>query len=146
MERRTGNKRDGDKDKGGLGSVDGVIKIEEHGGLAREFITIGRSFEEALGRCTIRDDEQRNAIIIYKAQLELFDMWDEIDDLTNWLNASAAVGGYNRSLASMTETRIYVPEGAGIKMDKNTHKALMELQKQRERGKQPNEEGETYKE
>ena len=87
------------KDDDHGGSVDGVIKIEERGGLAKEFITIGRSFEEALGRCTIRDDIQRNAIIIYKAQLELLKLWDEIQDETNWLNASAAVGGYNRSLA-----------------------------------------------
>lgn len=134
------------KDENHGGSVDGVIKIEEHGGLAKEFITIGRSFEEALGRCTIRDDIQRNAIIIYKAQLELFEMWEEIQDLTNWLNASAAVGGYNRSLASMTETRIYVPEGAGIKMDKNSQKALLEMQKVRASGKQQSEEKESHNE
>ncbi len=137
------NQRDGDKEKG---SVQGVIKIEEHGGLAKEFITIGRSFEEALGRCTLRDDEQKNAIIIYKAQLEIFEMDDEIQDLTNLLNASAAVGGYNRSLASMTETRIYVPEGAGIKMDKGTQKALMELQKTRGQGKREERDGEEVKE
>lgn len=133
------SRSDGHREKEDIGSIEGVFKLEDQGGLAREFITIGRSFEEALGRCTIRDDIQRNAIIIYKAQLELFGMWDEIDDLTNWLNASAAVGGFNRSLASMTETRIYVPEGAGIKMDKNTQKTLMELQKMRATGRQEGE-------
>lgn len=117
------------------GSIDGVIKIEGQSQLPQEFITIGRSFEEALGRCTIRDEEQKNAIIIYKAQLEMFEMLDEIQDLTNWLNASSAVGGYNRSLSAMTYTGIYVPEGAGIKLSKDNQKALSEVQKeQRQRG------------
>ncbi len=108
-----------------------VVKIVQQGQLPIEFITIGKSFEEALGRCVLRDDEQKNAVIIYKAQLEMFDMYEEIQNLTNWLNASAAVGGFNRSLAAMTYSQIYVPEGAGIKVSKENQKALMEMQKQR---------------
>jgi len=113
-------------------SVDGVLKIVKSGELAQEFITVGKSFEEALGRCSIRDDEQRNAIIIYKAQLDLFEMVDEVEDLTNWVNAGSAVGGFNRSLAAMVGTGIYYPVGAGIKVGKEDQKALMEIQKQRE--------------
>jgi len=113
-------------------SVDGVLKIVKSGELAQEFITVGKSFEEALGRCSIRDDEQRNAIIIYKAQLDLFEMVDEVEDLTNWVNAGSAVGGFNRSLAAMVGTGIYFPVCAGIKVGKEDQKALMEIQKQRE--------------
>lgn len=113
------------------GDVAGVVRIVGHAQLPQEFITIGKNFEEALGRCVLRDDEQKNAIIIYKAQLEMFGLLNEIQDLTNWLNASAAVGGYNRSLAAMSHTGIYVPEGAGIKISKENQKALMEMQKQR---------------
>lgn len=117
-------------------NIAGVIHIAQPGQIAQEFITAGKSFEEALGRCTIRDDEQKNAIIIYKAQLSLFLMTDEIMDLTNLLNAASAVGGFNKSLAAMVATGIYVPEGAGIKLSKENQKALMELQKQRAMGKQ----------
>ena len=117
------------------GSVAGVVRIVGQTQLPQEFITIGKEFEEALGRCVLRDDDQRNAIIIYKAQLEMFSMLIEIQDLTNWLNASAAVGGFNRSLAAMTYTGIYVPEGAGIKVSKENQKALMEMQKQRSMAK-----------
>jgi len=113
-------------------SVDGVLKIVKSGDLAQEFITVGKSFEEALGRCSIRDDEQRNAIIIYKAQLDLFGMNNEVQDLTNWVNAGSAVGGFNRSLAAMVGTGIYYPVGAGIKVGKEDQKALMEIQKQRD--------------
>ncbi len=118
------------------GSIEGVIKIEGQGQLPQEFITIGKGFGEALGRCVLRDDNQRNAVILYKAQLEMFGLGEEIDDLINWLNASAAVGGFNRSLAAMTYTGIYVPEGAGIKLSKENQKAIMELQKVRAQGKQ----------
>lgn len=124
----------------GHGSIDGVIKIEGQSQLPQEFITIGRSFDEALGRCVLRDDDQRNSVILYKAQLEMFKMFGEIKDLTSWLNASAAVGGFNRSLAAMTYTGIYVPEGAGIKMNKESQKALIEMQQVRARSQQRRDE------
>lgn len=111
---------------------EGVVKIASQGQLPQEFITIGKSFEEALGRCTLRDDRQKNAIIIYKAQLEMFGMMKEIQDLTNWLNASSAVGGYNKSLAAMTYTGIYIPEGAGIKLSKQGSKEYLEAQRRLE--------------
>ena len=113
--------------------IRGVVQNIGQKQLPQEFITIGTTFAEALGRCVLRDERQKNAVIIYKAQLEMFGMTEEIQDLVNWLNASAAVGGFNRSLAAMTYGRIYVPEGAGIKVSKENHKALMELQKERSR-------------
>lgn len=115
--------------------LEGVVKFAGQGQLPQEFLTIGKDFDEALGRCVLRDDDQRNVVILYKAQLEMFGLWGEIGSLTSWLNASAAVGGYNRSLAAMTYTGIYVPEGAGIKLSRSQEKTLMELQKLRAQGK-----------
>jgi PHD/YefM family antitoxin component YafN of YafNO toxin-antitoxin module len=129
-------KNDGHRKMPPPGDVAGVIHIAQPGQLAQEFITVGKSFEEALGRCVIRDDDQKNAIIIYKAQLEMFSMIEEIKDLTNWLNAASAVGGFNRSLSAMVGTNIFVAEGAGIKLSKENQKALMELQRQRAMGRQ----------
>ena len=136
------NRKTGEEKGNHQGSYEGVVKLLGKSQLPQEFITVGRSFDDALGRCVLRDDNQRNAVILYKAQLELFEMWDEIGDLISWLNASAAVGGFNRSLAAMTYTGIYVPEGAGIKLHKDNQKALMELQKIKAAGhsdKQQNE-------
>ena len=135
----TSVKNDGHRKMPPKGDVAGVIHIAQPGQLAQEFITVGKSFEEALGRCVIRDDEQKNAIIIYKAQLGMFDMVEEVQDLTNLLNAASAVGGFNRSLSAMVGTQIFVAEGAGIKLSKENQKALMELQKQRAMGRQENE-------
>lgn len=113
------------------GSRDGVIKIVGQTQLPIEFLTIGKNFEEALGRCVMRDDNQRNAVNFYKAQLDLFGMWDEIQDLTNWLNSSAAVGGFNRSLAAMTHTGTIISEGLGVKVSKESRKALEEIARYR---------------
>lgn len=110
-------------------STEGIIKIERQGNLAKEFLEVGKDFDEALGRCVILDHDQRNDIILYKSQLEMFDMWDEIQHLTSWLNASAAVGGFNRSLAAMTEVGIFMAEGAGVHISKENQKVLAEMQK-----------------
>jgi len=117
------------------GSAEGIIKLESTSQLPQEFIKVGKDFEEALGRCVLRDDNQKTDIILYKAQLDLFNMTDEVKNLTAWLNASPAVGGFNRSLAAMTYTGIYVPEGAGVKMSKESHKLIMEAQQAKERAR-----------
>ncbi len=117
------------KGNGHHGDVNSVVKIVGQTQLPQEFITIGKTFEDALGRCTLRDDKQKSAVITYKAQLEMFGLFERIQDLTNWLNASSAVGGYNKSLAAMTYTGIYVPEGAGIKLSKQGSKEYIEAQK-----------------
>jgi hypothetical protein len=111
--------------------IEGVIHIAQPGQLANEFITSSKSFDEALAKCPIRDEQLRNAIICYKAQLDMFEMTIEIGQLTSWLTGSSAVGGFNRSIAAMVGTGVYIPEGAGIKLTKESEKALMELQKQR---------------
>lgn len=118
------------------GSDEGVIKIVGSKELPGEFITVGKSFSEALGRASILDERQRNAIIIYKAQLEMFEMNNELNDLTDWVNASIAIGGINRSLAAMAYTGIYTPDGAGIKLDKDSKKVLIEMQRMRAEGHQ----------
>ena len=125
------------------GGIEGVVKIVGSSPLAKEFIEVGKSFEEALGRCVIIDQNQQNLIILYKAQLDMFELWDEVRDLTNWLNASIAVGGFNRSLAAMVATNIYVPEGAGIKLSKESVKVLenfTKLRAQRNESKEKEEE------
>jgi len=129
------NKNNG-KGKERAGSLSGVVKLVGQSQLPQEFITVGKDFEEALGRAVIRDDKQRSAIIFLKARYDRHPKMGlpRLANLTSWLNSGPAVGGFNRSLAAMTYTGIYVPEGAGIKFSKDNQKALMELQKERAKG------------
>lgn len=119
--------------------IAGVVHMVNSTQLPQEFITIGKTFEEALGRCRIRDDNQKNFFILYKTQLEEFELTDEINELTSLLNASAAVGGFNISAAIMAHTGIYVPEGAGIKLGKEQYKQLMEAQRIRRKEREDKE-------
>lgn len=112
-------------------SVEGVLHIAQPGQLANEFITAEKSFDAQLAKSCIADEQLKNDIITYYAQLRMFEMTEEINQLTSWLIGSSAVGGFNRSIAAMVGTGIYVPEGAGIKLSKDNQKALMELQKER---------------
>ena len=121
--------------RGERGSVAGVVRIVGQTQLPQEFITVGRDFDAALGRTALRDDNQLNAVVLYKAKLEMFGMLDEIKDLTSWLNGRPAIGGFNRSQAIMAHTGIYVPEGAGIKVSKETQKALSQINRERNIGK-----------
>lgn len=97
----------------------------------KELITVGKTRKDALGRDILRDEQQRNALIIYVAQLKMFDMVTEQDDVRDWLNASPAIDGVNRRQALMGWVRIYEPVSAGGNVDKNTQKALIETQRQR---------------
>lgn len=135
------------KDEGGngdRGQVTGVVKLRGQSQLPQEFITSGKTFIDALGKTVFRDPNQATSVILYYAQLKLFNMDSEIEDLTNFLNAQNAIGGINKSLAAMTHTGIYLPEGAGIKMSKDDRKQLSELQKMKLQGHKGKEETETY--
>ena len=109
MTTETHNKKDGSQ------RIKGVVQSLGRGSIPREFITIGEDFSSALGRCVLRDEEQRNAIIIYKAQLEMFDLDYEIQDLTDLLNASSAVGGRNREQALEAHVGILRAKGLELK-------------------------------
>lgn len=118
----------------------GVVKIpKDQGQLPKEFITPGHTFEEALAKTTIRDPNQLYNIVLLYDQLNEFDevteeypkgiMYNEKQALVNLLIGFNAINGFNKSLAAMTGTGIYLPEGAGIKMSKEDRKALTELQR-----------------
>jgi hypothetical protein len=111
-----------------------ILKLEGSNQLPQEFITVGKTFEEALGRCTIVDQKQRSGIITYKDHLSMFKSTElhRIPSLTSFLNASSAVGGINKSLAVMAYDGIYVPEGAGIHLSKQGSKEYSENFKRNE--------------
>lgn len=119
MEQKVKDQSDGHKEK----KLKGVVQSLGRASLPREFITIGEDFDAALGRCILRDDVQKNAVSIYKSQLEMFGLWEEIAQLTSWLNSSPAVGGINREQALEGHVGIYVPR------DKKRYKDVVDLQK-----------------
>lgn len=108
--------------------IEGVIKLEGQTPLAQEFIKAGDTFRDALARSPIRDINERNNHILYHSQMEMFNkrglFQQAIEDHIDLITANSGIGGYNRSLAAMVGTNVYVPEGAGIKLSKESLKAL----------------------
>lgn len=93
----------------------------------REFptrlIEANKSFKDALANCNIRDEQQRNAIIVYHAQLVMFELTEEIEELTNILNASLSIGGYGRVLAASSHIGMLHPSTLGVKLSKEGEQA-----------------------
>ena len=133
---------DGHKGKG-YGNT-AVVKLRGQTQLPMEYMIPGKTFEDALARTTLPDRNQLNAII------QLYDWMESFDENERFRNAKQSVvdllvgynalNGFNRSLAAMTHTGIYLPEGAGIKMSKEDRKAFTESQRMRETNR--NERGE----
>ncbi len=115
------------------GNVTGVVKIAGQSRLAQEFITAAKTFKDALARAILRDEYQKNSIVIYKAHLEMFKMTTELEDLVDHLVGTCSIGGLNRSASIMDDTGIYTPAGLGIKDTKEHEKAIKELREERNR-------------
>jgi len=118
------------------GSVSGVVKIVGQSRLAEKFIEAVKTFKEALAKARLRDEYQKNSIVIYYAHLEMFDMKIEQEDLINHLIGTCSIGGLNISAAIMDDTGIYTPAGLGIKDSKEHEEAIKELREERNKSGQ----------
>lgn len=120
---------DGNGKKGSVKSV--VRDILNQTQLPMEYILPGKTFDEALAKTTTRDWNQIIAII------QLYHWMDDFDEngifkepkqsVINLLIALNTKDGINLNLASMTYSRIYLPQGGGIKMGKQ-EKEIIESQ------------------
>jgi hypothetical protein len=83
-----------------------------------ELIKANASFKAAMANCVFRDENQRNVCVLYHAQLELFEMTDEINDMVDFMNGSVSIGGYSRVLAVSAHTGLVNPSTLGVKLSK----------------------------
>ena len=126
----------------GPGGLFGEIRESD---FPSELIKANANFETALANCCLRDEEQRNACVVYKAQLEMFGMVEEINDLVNFLNGSVSIGGYSRVLAASSHIGMLHPSALGVKLNKEGQEAwamaAMQHQLKREKREQEEHEG-----
>lgn len=92
--------------------------------LAKEFITIAKNCEEAIGRTTFTDERQLNAVVALHRKLAKFHNSKGLSTLTMWLNGRPAIGGYNRAQALMSGSGIVAPEALGVKLGKDSMKFI----------------------
>lgn len=79
-------------------NVRGVVQSFGSSSIPKEFITPGADINAAIGKTIFRDENQKNAYLIYYGQLSMFfdDEDDEIAQFIYLLNMAPAVGGVNR--------------------------------------------------
>jgi hypothetical protein len=76
--------------------IDRTVQAIDMPNAIREFVHIGKTYEDLLMRTVFRDDNQRNAVITFIHKCEKFGLQDKIDMMLNWLAASPSVGGRSR--------------------------------------------------
>jgi len=102
----------------------GIDNTASDGSLAKEFITIAKSCEEAMGRTIFSDERQLNAVVALHRKLVKFHNTKGLSTLTMWLNGRPAIGGYNRAQALMSGSGIVAPEALGVKLGKDSMKFI----------------------
>lgn len=102
----------------------GVETAIEDSGLAKEFITVGKTIEESIGRTIFIDDRQLNAVIALYRKLIKFHNISGLKTLKMWLDGRPSIGGYNRAQALMSGACIVVGEALGVKLGKDSMKFI----------------------
>jgi len=119
----------------------GVVRLMDQAGIPREFITYAKDFQEAVAKTTFLDDNQLNDVIAYYSQLREQELWEEIGDLTCWLNGRPAIGGQNRLLALMAHTGIISPDLLDRRLSKEGEERLQKAHEARDRQRQGQNQG-----
>ena len=94
------------------------------GSLAKEFISVAKNCEDAIGRTTFTDERQLNNVVALHRKLVKFHNTQGLATLTMWLNGRPAIGGYNRAQALMSGSGIVAPEALGVKLGKDSMKFI----------------------
>jgi len=104
----------------------GLLESSRDGNFPSSLIKANADFFSALANSSIRDEGQRNDIIDYSAQLRMFEMVEELEDLTNFLNASLSINMASRAQAAQAHSMIWFPQTSGMRLSKDEIKAYSE--------------------
>lgn len=124
--------------KSGIGR--GLMGISDSSDLPARLLKANDDFMGALANSYIRDELQRNGIIIYAAQLKMFGMVDELEDLTCFLNGSLSINMASRAQALQAGAGMVFPSISGMKVAKQELKMMEEVNKEAVRAKHYREE------
>lgn len=126
----------GEKNQSSLpGAGVGIERTSQEGGFPEAMLKASEDFRSALANCYIKDEDQRNSIILYAAQLTMFDMVDELEDLTNFLIASISINMTSRAQALQAHVGMFFPSTSGMKVGKEEMKYMKEANKESARSR-----------
>lgn len=79
-----------------ISDIERTFSQGEMPNVAREFVHIGKEYDDVLMRTVFRDDNQRNAVVTFIYKCEKFGLHSKLDMMFKWLAASPSVGGRSR--------------------------------------------------
>jgi len=103
----------------------------------KEFLTPGITFPEALNKGVLRDERQRNAVVLLFQQMDEFKMTEEKQGVINWLTGSTAINGRARTEALEAHDEIFFPEAtSNHKLSKDERQTARDMYLARARRKE----------
>lgn len=124
------------------GAGQGLLGATGDGSFPSALLKANEDFHTALANSYIRDEVQRNAIVIYASQLKLFDMVDELEDLVNFLNGGLSINMAGRAQGLQAHVGMVFPSISGMKVGKDELKYMGEVNKERAKAKSKDKEDE----
>lgn len=94
---------------GSQSDLERIFSQAEMPSVIREFVHPGKDPADLLMRCVFRDENERNAVLIFERKCEEFGLDDYLDMLTHWLAASVSVAGRSRKEVLQATAGIIVP-------------------------------------
>lgn len=96
-------------DGGSQSDLERIFSQADMPSVIREFVHPGAEVADLLMRCVFRDENERNAVLIFERKCEEFGLNDYLEMLVHWLAASVSVQGRSRKEVLQATTGIIAP-------------------------------------
>jgi hypothetical protein len=106
-----------------------LLATSDEGEFAARLLKANDDLMAALANSYLRDEEQRNAVVIYAAQLKMFDMVEELEELVAFLNGGLSINMASRAQALQASAGIVFPQISGMKASKEEMRYIAEANK-----------------
>ena len=118
------------------GAGHGLLSATGDGSFPASLLKANEDFHSAIANSYIRDEEQRNNIEVYASQLCMFEMTEELEDPTNFLNGGLSINMAARAQGLQAHVGMVFPSISGMKVSKDEMKAMAQANVERaKRGK-----------
>lgn len=120
----------------------GLMGVSGDGQFPNELLKSNQDFNDATANCWFRDEAQRNAVILYAAQLRLCELSDDLEDLVAYLNGSLSINMTSRAQAIQAHVGMFYPQTSGMRINKDELKIYAGANKEAARSRRNHDEEE----
>jgi hypothetical protein len=100
-------------DGGSMSDIERTFSQADMPSVIKEFVHPGKDLRGLLMRTVFRDENERNAALIYLRKCEEFGLVEFVEMMRDWLAASVSVQGRSRKEVLMATSGVVVPDMYG---------------------------------